>query len=113
MGQKQVASLLGHSTSDQVSRYERGEKFPSLKTALKLGLIYGIPIRVLLDGYFEACREEIKIEDKRINNAFHESDFCTIEEKLNPESVNQTDLDKAYTHSASIIRKRAEKLGHI
>jgi transcriptional regulator with XRE-family HTH domain len=122
--QKKVAMLLGHKSINMLSRYERGAKLPSLKAALKLGLIYKIPIRVLLDGYYEACRKEIKRLDQSLGKSNvtttpkityrpNEADFCTIEEKLRNEHVTGTDLDKAYRHSANLIRQRATKLGHI
>lgn len=119
--QKQVAALLGHKGVDQLSRYERGIKLPSLKAALKLGLIYKIPIRVLLDGYLDSCREEIRREEEKLNkpsastltDPAEEAEFCTVEEKLNSSKVVQTDLIKAYTHAARLIRRRAEELDHL
>lgn len=119
--QKQVAVLLGHKGIDQLSRYERGVKLPSLKAALKLGLIYRIPIRVLLDGYLDACREEIRREEEKLNtppregmtDPAGEAEFCTIEEKLSCSNVGETDLAKAYSHAAHLIRRRADALDHI
>ncbi|MFN0279175.1 MAG: helix-turn-helix transcriptional regulator [Pyrinomonadaceae bacterium] len=119
--QKQVAVLLGHKGIDQLSRYERGVKLPSLKAALKLGLIYKIPIRVLLDGYLDACREEIRREEEKLNKPSRENltdpadeaEFCTIEEKLSSGDVVEIDLAKAYSHAAHLIRRRAEALDHI
>ena len=73
LGQKQVAILLGHKTTDQISRYERGTKLPSLKTAFKLGIIYRLPIQILLDGYYEACLKEIKKREKSLNNQENKS----------------------------------------
>lgn len=119
--QKQVAVLLGHKGIDQLSRYERGVKLPSLKAALKLGLIYKIPIRVLLDGYLNTCREEIKREEEKLNkpsrerltDTADETEFCTIEEKLNSSNIVEIDLAKAYSHAAHLIRRRAEQLDHL
>src|SRR5581483_9073842 len=44
---KQVALLLGHRTYDQICRYERNFRTPSLSSAIKLELIYGVPVRRL------------------------------------------------------------------
>jgi transcriptional regulator with XRE-family HTH domain len=118
--QKQVAVLLGHKGIDQLSRYERGVKLPSLKAALKLGLIYKIPIRVLLDGYLDACREDIRREEEKLNKPARErlidpadeAEFCTIEEKLSSSNVGESELAKANSHVAHLIRRRAEQLDH-
>jgi transcriptional regulator with XRE-family HTH domain len=119
--QKQVAVLLGHKGIDQLSRYERGVKLPSLKAALKLGLIYKIPIRILLDGYLDVCREEIRREEEKLNKPARdrladpadEAEFCTIEEKLSSNNIVERDLVKANTHVARLIRRRAEQLDHL
>ncbi len=119
--QKQVAVLLGHKGIDQLSRYERGVKLPSLKAALKLGLIYKIPIRILLDGYLDACRVEMMRQEEKLNNRAvskitnpaNETEFCTLEEKLESNQVMKADLDRVYSHAAHLVRKRAEALGHI
>lgn len=121
---KEVAALLGQKTTDQLSRYERGVTIPNLKTALKLGIIYKIPIRQLLDGYYEACRNEIKRQElESANNSAsanskdiagdNDLEFCEIEEKLKRRHVTTADLEKAYSHTAKLIRRRAEKMDHI
>lgn len=119
--QKQMAILLGLKGTDQLSRYERGLQMPSLKTALKLGLIYKIPIRTLLDGYLDACRDEIRREEAKLGkpsflkaiNREDERGFCTFEEKLGSDRVAAADLEKARRHAADLVRRRAEALGHI
>lgn len=120
IAQKQVAALLGHKTTDQISRYERGAKVPNLKTALKLGILYKIPIRILLDGYFEACQTEIRRQEKGLSNTESsmaqpaiEAEFCTIKEKLESNHVQNADLDIAYSHCAQLIRRRAEQMEHL
>ncbi|MDQ6785849.1 MAG: helix-turn-helix transcriptional regulator [Acidobacteriota bacterium] len=41
--QKQIAVLLGHKSTYQICRYETGQRIPSLKEAIKLSLLYGLP----------------------------------------------------------------------
>jgi len=124
LGQKQVAMLLGHKTTDQISRYERGTKLPSLKTAFKLGIIYHLPIRSLLDGYYEACLKELKKREKTLTKQedkanltsikqLGETEFCTIEEKLKPFAVKESDLNKARSHIAELINARAKRMNHL
>lgn len=58
--QKQVARLLGHKTTDQISRYERGARLPGLNTACKLTIIYGASLQELFPEHFERFNQEIK-----------------------------------------------------
>jgi len=120
--QEQVAALLGHRGTDQVSRYEEGVQIPNLKTALKLAQIYKIPVRIMLDGYFEACRVEIQRQEallsvsKRRNDVaageFDEFDYCTYEQKLAERSLPEKEITKVRRHSTFLVRKTAERLGH-
>ena len=122
--QKQVAALLGLKTSDQISRYERRIKLPSLKTALELQIIYRVPVHILFYGYYEACLNEIKKRGKNFNsegqvfnfpndNFAEDKEFCTFIEKLKQVKVKDADLDKARSHATELIRIRAEKMNHL
>ena len=120
--QKQVALFLGHKTTNQISRYERGVKLPNLKTAFKLGIIYRLPIHVLLYGYYTDCLREIT-NRKELSNlknlnikeivSFGEMEYCTFAEKLKPFHVPQSDLDKVGSHIIKLVRERGEKSDHL
>jgi transcriptional regulator with XRE-family HTH domain len=122
LSQKAVSSFLGNRTNDQLSRYERGVQIPSLKNALKLGIIYDIPIRVLLDRYFEECRRETLLEGSAANmtrsaivqefEGKADSSYCTFEVLLRRRTLDQTDRDKLGSHIKVLMDKRAEGLGH-
>src|SRR5437870_13110734 len=58
--QKQVAHLLNHKSVDQISRYENGSRLPKLQTALKLEIVYGVPLRLLFTDLYSQLRTEIK-----------------------------------------------------
>ena len=58
--QKQVAFLLGHKSTTQLSRYERGARIPNLETALKLEIAYSTPVRVLFSEFFKELYEEVQ-----------------------------------------------------
>lgn len=120
--QKQVALFLGHKTTNQISRYERGTKLPNLKTALKLEIIYRLPVNILFYGYYADClreitkQKEILSEDvlKFTNSAsFGELEYCAFAEKLKPRHVSKSDLDKIGSHIAKLVRERAEKSDHL
>ncbi|MEQ1762145.1 MAG: helix-turn-helix transcriptional regulator [Pyrinomonadaceae bacterium] len=119
----QIAKLLGHKTTNRVTEYESGIKTPNLKTALKLAHIYDLPIRVMLDGYYAAVRDEIKREELRLiaktrgkSRVVARStpvEYCSIEAKADSASAGTREASHARRHATDLIRKSAEKLGHI
>lgn len=121
--QKQIAALLGHKTNDQISRYELGLKVPTLKTAIKLGIIYNVPIRTLFYGYYELCLNEIRKQENNSNGKVNNSDsfnldsaketeFCTIAEKLKSLNVPEPELNKVRSHIAELINARSARMNH-
>jgi transcriptional regulator with XRE-family HTH domain len=119
--EKRVASLLGVKT-DALASYEVGFRIPNLNVALKLAQIYGVPVRVMLNEYYEACRREVLQREKRFSNAEVngsirlddlEQNFCTFELKLLANNVSAADISSIRRHSTVLIRKSAEELGHM
>lgn len=118
-----LAILLGKKSVARILDYERGTKTPDLKTALKLAHIFRLPLRVILDGYYNACRSEIQKEEVRGaasslgSNAtavkFPPIDFCTYEANLSAERMDQKQVEKARRHAIGLIRSTAEMLGHL
>jgi transcriptional regulator with XRE-family HTH domain len=93
LGQKHVAYLLNHKTTDQVSRYEKGWRIPGLKMLLQLEIIYGVPARVLYEDLYEELRKEIENRASKLTTlsntytlpskgAWLFSDFCSHAEQL-------------------------------
>jgi transcriptional regulator with XRE-family HTH domain len=92
--QKQVAYLLEKNGPSQISRYESGERLPSLITALKLGIIYHTPVRILFQALYEQFQSEINERRKKLKNFFPpenpfpgddnypEQDYCFYAEML-------------------------------
>lgn len=64
---KQVAYLLGHKSTDQISDYERGLKKPSLPNALKLTIIYGASLAELFPEHFEQYRTELAAKLEKVS----------------------------------------------
>ncbi len=119
--EKRVASLLGVKT-DALASYEVGFRIPRLKVALKLAHIYGLPVRVMLNEYYEACRREVLQQENRLSNSEPnrsigidepDLDFCTFEVKLSGNNLTTADIFSVRSHSTVLVRKTAEKLGHI
>lgn len=108
---KQVAFLLSKKSTDEISRYERGKYLPNLKTALKLEIIYQLPIRLLFQDLSEQLRTEIdEIKEKHIHllpntNWFPKSseqlkqeEFCFYAELLTKHIPNQLELETVTKH---------------
>lgn len=51
--------MLSKKSTDEISRYERGIYPPNLKTALKLEIIYQMPLRLLFAELFEELLQEV------------------------------------------------------
>jgi DNA-binding XRE family transcriptional regulator len=58
--QEQVAQLLGHKSRNVLSDVEQGYSLPSLETALKLGIVYRVPVDFLYHDKYIALRNEIR-----------------------------------------------------
>ena len=64
--QKHVARLLGHPNNEMLSRYERGRSLPPLLTALRLEIIYRVPVAFLYGRAYDAMREKIRATEQRL-----------------------------------------------
>lgn len=67
LSQKRVAFFLGHKTSSQLSHYERGGKLPGLVNALKLEIIYQVPVAFLFADLYEMLKEETRGREGKFN----------------------------------------------
>ena len=64
--QKQVAWLLGHQDTSMVSRYERGRSVPPLVTALRLEIIYRIPVAFLFPALYKELKARIRQQEEQL-----------------------------------------------
>jgi transcriptional regulator with XRE-family HTH domain len=60
LSQKRVATLLGHQDTSMVSRYENGKSLPPLDTALRLEIIYRVPVAFLYYKLYASLRDHIR-----------------------------------------------------
>jgi DNA-binding XRE family transcriptional regulator len=114
---KQVAYLINHKTSDQIIRYEKGERDPPLHIALMLEIIYATPIRVLFKEHYEHFQADIYsrlrnnkvlslpglndqpgIEDEEMQ------DFCAYAELLGLTPLSPADLNKVRNHVTHLAK---------
>lgn len=115
--QKQIASLLGHKRTDQISCYERGEKLPSLKTVLQLTIIYKLPLRVLFHHYYQECLDELAIRATTLNqnsvlkiDLTNPTDYCVYMELLKTPFITDIDKEKIKRHVKELMEERSKTL---
>lgn len=73
--QEQVAHLLGHKDNSAWSKYERGERLPSLVNALKLGIIMRVPVEFLFHMLHDELRDQIRAEEERFSQPTQQALF--------------------------------------
>jgi DNA-binding XRE family transcriptional regulator len=69
LSQRRIALMLGHKKTTQVSRWENGEKTPSLPNALKLGYILKVPVETLFVDLAAGLRGEIEARASHTSGA--------------------------------------------
>ncbi len=111
VGQKQVAQLLANKTTHQLSRYETGERLPSLQMALKLSIIYRLPIRVLFPTEHQACSEELRSRVQNLHmklalDLTEPTDYCSYFEMMKAGFLNAIDEEKLRRHIKSLMDER-------
>ncbi len=113
--QKQVARLLGHKNCDQISRYERGARLPSLRIALKLELIYHTPISNLFPEHYQKYRAEIAATDTQSDQSnelvsgnedekLPDAHICTYDNLLLRKKPTAVEINAARKHSIRLIQ---------
>jgi transcriptional regulator with XRE-family HTH domain len=120
LGQKQVAYLLNLKTADQVSRYEKRMRVPTLETALKLEIVYGLPLRILFKDLFDELQRDIsqraqkntaikhlygKVSTTEMTKVLGE--FCSYTESLNSASISGRDKARIRDHITYLAKKLA------
>jgi transcriptional regulator with XRE-family HTH domain len=118
LSQKQLASLLDHKTADQVSRYERGSRNPTLLIALQLEIALRTPLKLLFPDLYEQLRQEIhqKVQQRPfLMKTYRDAllmeaenyQCCTIADLLNKPRLSHTDKVKVRDHVTELAKKYA------
>ncbi|GEM_PF-1709832 len=117
LARKQVATLLNHKQNDQLSRFEQGLRFPNLHHALKLEILYGVPVRLLFHGLYEQLQAELRekggrtlmwpVIDEAGLAAAGEEEFCLYQELLRSPLLSEVEKDRVRRHVARLARQLA------
>lgn len=114
LGQKQVARLLGHHTTDQVSRYESGQRVPVLETALRLEIILHTPVRVLFPDLYRSLKAEVQSQvgnDYALGRAYQQppfdegfGEYCTHKDRMRALELSAAERDAVRRHVTELAR---------
>jgi len=66
--QRRVAYLMGLKGTNSLSRYEHGKKLPSLENALRLEIIYHVPVAFLFGELYEELKREIRKREGEVKS---------------------------------------------
>jgi transcriptional regulator with XRE-family HTH domain len=116
--QKQAAYLLGHQSLDQISRYELGTRLPSLDNALRLEVIYGVPLRLLFKELFERLEDEVwqrislnsslqKLYGNRSSQSTGLAQYCAFAELLTMPNASEANRGQVRQHVTALAKKLA------
>lgn len=122
LAQKTIAHLLGRKFTDEISRYENGQRIPTLITALKLEIIYRVPVRLLFYEIYRNCNWQVGEKAGRfaeifpadfqslesLNNQLRKDDYCTYAELLktpNLPPIEQGRIRKHLIHLQNTLNK--------
>jgi len=108
--------LLGYSSVEQISRYERSSRIPSLSTAIKLELIYGLPVRYLFADLTDRVMHQLQKQMKshRSLRALYPelsaslkraAEFCSCDEKLKKAALSDSDKEIVRKHIVTLARR--------
>jgi len=69
LSQKRAAALLGYRDSTRLSRYENGHAIPPLEAALRLGILYRVPVDFLFPHLYNQLRQGIRAQEEAFRPA--------------------------------------------
>lgn len=111
---KQTALILRHKTIDQVARYERGLRLPTLETALRLEILLGVPLRYLYADLHKSLKQEIEQQVRSnpgLKCLFESSstadgigEFCSHSERLQHTEHSPEEADQVRGHITRLAR---------
>jgi transcriptional regulator with XRE-family HTH domain len=81
--QKNVAFLLNQKSTNDLSLYESGQRVPNLLKALKLEVIYRVPVRILFNQLYSRAMWQVRESRLKLNKQTSEGvDFVVFEKQM-------------------------------
>ena len=66
LSQKHVAQLLGHRDTSMISHYKHGRALPPLAMALRLEIVYRVPVAFLFPAMYDALKLQIRKHEESL-----------------------------------------------
>lgn len=66
LAQHELATLLGSSHGAKVSRYERGERVPTLPTVMAYEVVFRVGLRQFFAGEYHEVHEQVRRRARRL-----------------------------------------------
>jgi DNA-binding XRE family transcriptional regulator len=84
LAQKNVSFLLNQKSTNNLSLYESGQRNPNLLIALKLEVIYRVPVRILFHNLYWRAIWQVRERGQKHDEDFADEkiDFSTLEKQL-------------------------------
>jgi DNA-binding XRE family transcriptional regulator len=112
--QKQIASLLGDQSIFKYNRLENGQTVANLKDAIKLSLIFRLPISTLFDEHFDKCKKELEkcLSSSLLGNRIFLEDAarCSYLEMMSSEVISPENANKIRHHVKVLVEERSNKI---
>ena len=115
--QKQIAVLFGYNNTVRISRYETGQRMPSLKDAIKLSVLYGLPLNLLFDKYFRKSQDELEetikrsgLSTKRTFQKDADFEHCSYLDLMKVPHLNESNADRVRRHIKILVEERSKKI---
>ena len=67
--QQEVAAMLGYLSRAEISDFERGDKLPSFVSALKLEIVYRVPVAFLFPALYARLKVQLRDKEERLRPA--------------------------------------------
>jgi transcriptional regulator with XRE-family HTH domain len=78
LSQRELASLLGCAHGSKVSRYERGERVPSLRALFAYEVVFSVRVRDLFPGTYGEVRDEVRKRARRLMRELDRQKFTPV-----------------------------------
>ena len=114
---------MGKKTVDELRHYETGDTIPTLQNAVKLEIIYRIPVSLLFKELYSEYRWQIRERSARYKELFpkeklslisleeqlQHKDYCAYANLLETPNLPDVEKQKVYDH----IRQLAKSINKI
>lgn len=86
--QREAAFLMGWRRGEQVSRYEKQRRLPTLRVALAFEALFKVPVRELFPGVSDRIRGEVAARIKSLQSDLGKTTTLARDARLNARKLS-------------------------